>query len=105
MKRTISVVAALLMVTGLLVVAPPAATVAEAQQINQRSMVKPKDKAKIGRSMSSSRAKATGAVRSQPGLVTRDCNTNVGNVEVEEGQRAPREVTTIIRGDVISLCN
>lgn len=32
------------------------------------------------------------------------CGVNVGTVTVQKGARAPREVNTTVKGDVISVC-
>jgi len=32
------------------------------------------------------------------------CNTQIGVTNIERGATAPREITTIITGDVISVC-
>ncbi|MBF0294621.1 MAG: hypothetical protein HQL96_05490 [Magnetococcales bacterium] len=32
------------------------------------------------------------------------CNTSVGNVTIQKGAMAPREVNTFVKGDVISVC-
>ena len=77
---------------------------AGAQQINERKDADPGSKAKINRAMPQSRVQSNGNVQSFGGQASRSCNVNVGNVELEKGQKAPREVITVIRGDVVNTC-
>lgn len=79
--------------------------VADAQQLNKRKHADPASQAKINRAMPQSRMEQGGELDvSSRSKVSRNCNLNVGNVQVEKGARAPREVNTVIRGDVINLC-
>ncbi len=77
---------------------------ASAQQINERKDADPGSKAKINRAMPQSRVQSNGNVQAFEGQASRSCNVNVGNVELEKGQKAPREVITVIRGDVVNTC-
>lgn len=81
-----------------------AAGAANAQQINERKDADPGSKAKINRAMPQSRVQQGGNVQSFGGQASRSCNVNVGNVALEKGQKAPREVITVIRGDVVNTC-
>lgn len=75
------------------------------QQLNKRKQLDSASQARINRAMASSRQQEGGDIEKKPkDHITRDCNQNVAGVKVQKGQRAPREVTTVVRGDVISLC-
>lgn len=76
-----------------------------AKEYNKRKHADPGSQSKINRAMPQSRVKQGGDVEYQPGAnVKRSCNTNIGNIKVARGARAPRSVTTVVRGDVITLC-
>lgn len=77
---------------------------AGAQQINERKGADPGSKAKINRAMPQSRVQQGDNVQAFEGQASRECNVNVGNVKLEKGQKAPREVITVIRGDVVNTC-
>ncbi|MBF0155412.1 MAG: hypothetical protein HQL64_16885 [Magnetococcales bacterium] len=79
---------------------------ASAAEFNQRSHADPGSDAKINRAMPQSRMNTNGGnLEAAPGQnVKRSCNSSVGAVKVEKGARAPREVTTVVRGDVINVC-
>jgi hypothetical protein len=77
---------------------------ATGQQINDRKGADPGAKAKIGRAMPQSRVQQGDTVQSYGGQSSRSCNVNVGNVKTEKGEKAPREVITVIRGDVVNTC-
>ncbi|MEO5334376.1 MAG: hypothetical protein H7839_20365 [Magnetococcus sp. YQC-5] len=44
------------------------------------------------------------ALRQQPLTKPAKCGTNIGNVTVQKGAMAPREINTVVKGDVISVC-
>ena len=80
----------------------------EAQQINKRAWADPGDQSKINRVMPKSRVLANKnkkGITSSGSKLTRQCgNVGVGNVQTKKGQRAPREVITVVRGDVMQVC-
>ena len=84
------------------------ATAGEAQQINKRKWADPGDQSKINRVMPKSRVLATQnkqGITSSGSQLKRQCgNVGVGNVQTKKGQRAPREVITVVRGDVMQVC-
>lgn len=72
------------------------------QELNQRQGLDPRTQAKINRTMAETMRQNNPAV---PPPLTKpaQCGVNVGNV-VTGGGNAPREVTTVIKGDAISVC-
>jgi hypothetical protein len=80
-------------------------SVGQAKEYNKRKHADPGSSAKINRAMPQSRVKKGGKIEYVPGAnVKRSCNTNIGNVKIARGARAPRSVTTVVRGDVITIC-
>lgn len=78
---------------------------ADAQQINKRKWAPPSDQAKINRVMPKSRVQMQPGMTSTGSQVKRQCgNVGVGNVQTKKGQKAPREVITVVRGDVMQIC-
>lgn len=81
-------------------------SMASAAEFNQRQHADPGSQSKINRAMPQSRMNTNGGnLDTQPGQnVNRNCNSSVGAVKIEKGAKAPREVTTVVRGDVINVC-
>lgn len=84
------------------------ADVASAKDINHREFLPPGARAKVNTFMAQSwrqRAEGNEAMRSRRSDTVTCGSQQVGNVKVQPGQRAPREVITAIQGDVINLAN
>jgi hypothetical protein len=77
-----------------------------AQQLNKRKHASPGQQAKINRALPQSRVNnnGKGVNSTRGGGAQRSCDLNVANTNIEKGQRAPREVVNVIRGDVIKVC-
>jgi len=73
-----------------------------AQELNQRPGMDPRTQAKINRNMAETMRQNNPSVP-QPLTKPSQCGLSVGNV-VAQGGTAPREVTTVIKGDAISVC-
>lgn len=94
-----------------LVLATFAATViasaaGQAQEINKRAWADPGEQAKINRVMPQSRLQQKKDGLTSTGTqLRRECgDVGVGNVQTEKGQKAPKDVITVVRGDVIQVC-
>lgn len=72
------------------------------QELNQRQGLEPRTQAKINRTMAETMRQNNPTVP-QPLTKPAQCGVNVGNV-VTKGATAPRDVTTVIKGDAISVC-
>ncbi|PWC48880.1 hypothetical protein [Azospirillum sp. TSA6c] len=72
------------------------------QELNQRQGLDPRTQAKINRTMAETMRQNSPNVP-QPLTKPAQCGVNIGNV-VTQGGAAPREVTTVIKGDAISVC-
>lgn len=75
----------------------------QAQELNQRQDVDPRAGAKLMR-MQAESMRQNNPQQKQPLTQPTQCGANAGNVIVQKGAQAPREVNTMIKGDVISVC-
>ncbi len=93
-----------LVFSGLILIISIGAT--QAQEINKRRWPDPGEQAKINRVMPQSRVQQGNKnITSTGSQLNAECgDINIGNVETKRGQRAPREVITIVRGDVLKVC-
>jgi hypothetical protein len=73
-----------------------------AQELNQREDINPEAGAKIERMEAESMREHS--QQNQPLTQPAQCGVSAGNVNVTNNAQAPREVTTVITGDVISVC-
>lgn len=89
---------------GAVLLAFSVAIPASAQEINKRNRADPGAQSTINRAIPQSRATATGIEQEQRRKARRSCNQNIANVNSQAGARAPRQVITVIRGDVINVC-
>lgn len=81
------------------------ASAADAQELNKRKWAPPENQAKINRVMPKSRVQMQPGMTSTGTQIKRQCgNVGVGNVKTQKGQKAPREVITVVRGDVMQVC-
>ncbi len=74
-----------------------------AQQMNERKYIPPGSAAKVQRYL----AKPTGSAEDpvDPSLTGQgECGVNLGSPTIKPGQRPPKEVITVIKGDVINVC-
>lgn len=78
---------------------------ADAQELNKRRWADPEDQSKINRVMPKSRVQQKKGMTSTGSQIKRQCgNTSIGNVQTQKGQKGPREVITVVRGDVMQIC-
>ena len=78
---------------------------ANAQQINKRKWPGPGEQAKINRVLPQSRVQSGDGITSSSGITRQGCgDIGIGNVTTKRGQRGPREVITVVRGDVVKIC-
>ncbi|MCB1780538.1 MAG: hypothetical protein KDJ34_10715 [Candidatus Competibacteraceae bacterium] len=78
--------------------------VAYAQQLNERKYVPPDSAATINKIIASQGS--MGADLVDPALINKgkDCTVKVGSVNLQPGETAPKEVVTVVKGDVINVC-
>lgn len=78
--------------------------VANAQQLNDRKYVPPSSAATINKVIAGQGS--VGADIVDPSLLNKgkDCVASVGSTTSQAGRSAPRQVVTVVKGDVINIC-
>lgn len=78
--------------------------VAYTQQLNERKYVPPDSAATINKIIASQGSMGSDFI--DPALVNQgnDCSVEIGSVNLQPAQKAPKEVVTVIKGDVINVC-
>ncbi|MBF0354418.1 MAG: hypothetical protein HQL43_04175 [Alphaproteobacteria bacterium] len=75
-----------------------------AQELNQRQDIDSRTGAKIMRMQAETMRQGNQNNTQKPLTKPAECGVNVGNVTTTQGGNTPKEVTTVITGDVISVC-
>ncbi|MBF0460437.1 MAG: hypothetical protein HQL87_03495 [Magnetococcales bacterium] len=72
--------------------------------LNRRKDMDASASSKVVRAEAASMQQGQGQGMNQPLTNPAKCGTNVGTVVVEKGATAPREINTVVKGDVINVC-
>lgn len=78
----------------------------QADALNKQRDMDSSSSAKIMRAQAEAMRQGSAQDMRSGGTLTKPakCGANVGNVVVQKGANAPREVNTFVKGDVISVC-